>query len=113
MGTKGKLAKAGFERIKNFTNSMTKNSTNNMSKNGRVDRLIDTHFAKFDNLVKNKRKDYMDAAKSIRPNTNDTASGMVVGAAGTYGVMKAKEKNKVKPVQKKPRKPFMNTKVKD
>jgi hypothetical protein len=112
MSTKGKLAKAGFERIKNYTNSMTKNSTNNMSKNGTVDKLIDKHFARFDNLVKNKRKEYMDAAKSIRPNTNNEAAAMAVGAAGTYGVMKANEKKKVK-VEKKPRKVFMNTKMRD
>ena len=112
MGGKGRLIKAGAKRLREYTDAMTKNSTNNMSKNGRVDKLIDTHFAKFDTLVKNKQKDYMATAKSVRPNTNNEAAAMAVGAAGTYGVMKANEKKKVK-VEKKPRKVFMNTKMRD
>ena len=112
MSVKGKIARKGFERLQNFTNSMTKNSTNNMSKNGRVDKLIDKHFGNFETMVRNKQKDYTKLAKSIRPNTNDTAAGIAVGAAGTYGVMKASEKKKVK-LEKKPRKAFMNTKVRD
>ena len=82
---------------------MTKNSTNNMSKDGTIDRMMQT---KPINLEQYK------LAKSIRPNTNNEAAAMAVGAAGTYGVMKAKEKKKVK-LEKKPRKPFMNTKVRD
>lgn len=104
MGGKVKVIKAGAKRLREYTDSMTKNSTNNMSKDGTIDRMMQT---KPINL-----EQYTKLAKSIRPNTNNEAAAMAVGAAGTYGVMKAKEKKKVK-LEKKPRKPFMNTKVRD
>tara|TARA_R110002012_G_C11322457_1_gene576012 strand:+ start:271 stop:585 length:315 start_codon:yes stop_codon:yes gene_type:complete len=104
MGGKVKVIKAGAKRLREYTDSMTKNSTNNMSKDGTIDRMMQT---KPINL-----EQYTKLAKSIRPNTNNEAAAMAVGAAGTYGVMKAKENKKVK-LEKKPRKPFMNTKVRD
>jgi len=108
MGGKGRLIKAGVKglskKYKEYTNAMTKNSTNNMSKNGTIDKMIDKNPVI--------RTDYSKLAKSIRPNTNNEAAAMAVGAAGTYGVMKANEKKKVK-VEKKPRKVFMNTKMRD
>lgn len=104
MGGKRRLIKAGAERLKEYTNAMTKNSTNNMSKDGTIDKMIQRN--------REVLGEYRKYAKSIRPNTNDTAAGMVVGAAGTYGVMKAQEKKKVK-LEKKPRKAFMNTKMRD
>ena len=110
MGGKVKVIKAGAKRLREFADSMTKNSTNNMSKDGPVDVMIDKKAGTlFDPVV---RQEYAKLAKSIRPNTNNEAAAMAVGAAGTYGVMKAKEKKKVK-LEKKPRKPFMNTKVRD
>jgi hypothetical protein len=110
MGGKVKVIKAAAKRLKEYTNAMTKNSTNNMSKDGTIDRMIDKKSGTlFDPVV---RQDLTKLAKRMGPNTNDTAVGMAVGAAGMYGAMKAKENKKVK-LEKKPRKAFMNTKVRD